>query len=1062
MLTRILSTLSACRPRVLVLVAAGLVVAPTQAQTPAPARTLAVLPRIAAEATAAGSPNLPRGIADVMALLAQYQPDASALNTARERLAKPPLAADAGAGERLRDLLERTAAAARVGDQARRLAFAREAGKLVDGGPLAYRVLNELANAEEYAGNVAEGIRLRELSRDRYARGSGRIGDNAVLADSYAALGDLAAGKALLDDSELIYRQLPYSSPWQENHAALIERQRGDVAARAGRHEDAEAAYLKAFAAADRDIPINRQRQAAGMDTPNQDVIVSMRDLRGVKLARTLLMRGRSTEAEWYARDLIRMALEYSGRGHPSAARAVGLLGDILLAQGRFIEAEALAHSRLLLLTESGIREPSGVLAGAHGQIASTLVAQERWRDALDQFALQLRAAGDDPTLLRQIENQSLDFAIALQNDSQFDRAESLLDARHRWWLAHYGAAHPQSATLLAFAALARGGKGQTERALQELALAFPILEQQGRQEPDEDAGGFLRALRFRWIADGYLGLLVRAAGEQAGDAAQAAIAAAFRVADAARRSSVQRALAATAARAAIRDSRLADLARREQDAGQRAVALAGILSAVLARPAEQQLPKVVADLRRDVEALGKARGSLRRQIEHDFPDYADLVSPRAVTLAQARAVLEADETLLAIHVGHRESYVWAFSREGPVAFARAPLGRDGLAQQVAHLRRAVDPGDIDLARDVPDYDVAAAQRLYAALLAPVAAAWKNSASLIVAAAGALGQLPLAMLPTAAVADIAAASAGQRNAAYRQVPWLIRQIAVTQVLSINALVGLRRMPAPGADRGPFVGFGDPLFDAADARPRTAAARRLRNLSFGRPHPLSPAAFAAGLRTRATGAEPAWLGYHQIPPLPDTRDEVLALARVLGADLEKDVFLGRAASTSNVKTLDLSKRRIVAFATHGLLPGDFPGVSEPALALANPGDGGHGLLTLSDVLGLKLDADWVILSACNTAAGDGAGADAISGLGRGFFYAGSRALLVTHWPVESSSARTLVTGIFERYAADPSLSRAEALRQSMLALMQMDGAGISLAHPLFWAPYALVGDGGHRR
>ncbi|MGH8702557.1 MAG: CHAT domain-containing protein, partial [Burkholderiales bacterium] len=136
-----------------------------------------------------------------------------------------------------------------------------------------------------------------------------------------------------------------------------------------------------------------------------------------------------------------------------------------------------------------------------------------------------------------------------------------------------------------------------------------------------------------------------------------------------------------------------------------------------------------------------------------------------------------------------------------------------------------------------------------------------------------------------------------------------------------------------------------------------------------------------------------------------------------------------------------------------------------LALSSPaGNAEEGLLTLADIMGLKLDADWVVLSACNTAAGDGAGAEAISGLGRGFFYAGSRALLVTHWPVETRSARQLVTTLFERYTTQP-ISRAEALRQASLAVMEgtaQDDGGkplFSYAHPVFWAPYALVGDGG---
>ena len=113
----------------------------------------------------------------------------------------------------------------------------------------------------------------------------------------------------------------------------------------------------------------------------------------------------------------------------------------------------------------------------------------------------------------------------------------------------------------------------------------------------------------------------------------------------------------------------------------------------------------------------------------------------------------------------------------------------------------------------------------------------------------------------------------------------------------------------------------------------------------------------------------------------------------------------------------------------------------------------------------------MLSACNTAAGDGAGAEAISGLGRAFFYAGSRSLLVTQWPVETVSARRLVTGVFSHLSqlgGEKGQSHAEALRQSMLALLDSPGAQdaagkvqYSYAHPIFWAPYVLVGDDGAR-
>jgi CHAT domain-containing protein len=152
-----------------------------------------------------------------------------------------------------------------------------------------------------------------------------------------------------------------------------------------------------------------------------------------------------------------------------------------------------------------------------------------------------------------------------------------------------------------------------------------------------------------------------------------------------------------------------------------------------------------------------------------------------------------------------------------------------------------------------------------------------------------------------------------------------------------------------------------------------------------------------------------------------------------------------------------------------VPGDLDGLDEPALALSAPnvaGIPGDGLLTMSEIFGLKLDAEWVVLSACNTAAGDGAGAEAVSGLGRAFFYAGTRALLVSNWPVETTSAKALTTDLFRRQAADPTLSRAEALRQTMLGLIDgpgmVDSQGRTVflyAHPIFWAPFSLVGDGG---
>jgi len=159
-------------------------------------------------------------------------------------------------------------------------------------------------------------------------------------------------------------------------------------------------------------------------------------------------------------------------------------------------------------------------------------------------------------------------------------------------------------------------------------------------------------------------------------------------------------------------------------------------------------------------------------------------------------------------------------------------------------------------------------------------------------------------------------------------------------------------------------------------------------------------------------------------------------------------------------MPLNDYKVLAFATHGLVAGDFKGLAEPALVLTPPArDSEHddGLLTASEVAQLKLDADWVILSACNTAAADGTpGAQGLSGLAKAFFYAGSRALLVSHWPVSSEAAVALTTRMLTEYANDPGIGRAEALRRSMMALMDEDPR---FAHPFYWAPFVIVGEGG---
>ena len=144
--------------------------------------------------------------------------------------------------------------------------------------------------------------------------------------------------------------------------------------------------------------------------------------------------------------------------------------------------------------------------------------------------------------------------------------------------------------------------------------------------------------------------------------------------------------------------------------------------------------------------------------------------------------------------------------------------------------------------------------------------------------------------------------------------------------------------------------------------------------------------------------------------------------------------------------------------------------EPGLILSppkTPTAEDDGFLSGSEIAGLKLDADWVILSACNTAggAGEGQAAEALSGLARMFFYAGARALLVSHWEVDSDAAVKLVTGAVGAMTKDKSIGRAEAMRRSMQNVMadttRPEGWGPAW-HPSVWAPFVVVGEGGAER
>jgi CHAT domain-containing protein len=275
----------------------------------------------------------------------------------------------------------------------------------------------------------------------------------------------------------------------------------------------------------------------------------------------------------------------------------------------------------------------------------------------------------------------------------------------------------------------------------------------------------------------------------------------------------------------------------------------------------------------------------------------------------------------------------------------------------------------------------------------------------------------------------------------------VRKHAITVLPSTASLKILRREKSIAAAAEPMIGFGDPIFDrTARSSPNQKMVRLDRSL---------PEFY------RGAVADAAALG-KALPALPETADELRAVAKELGAKPD-DIKLGEAASVPNVKRAQLEKYRVIYFATHALVAGEveeFAKVkAEPALVLSIPEEPSvedDGLLRASDVAMLKMNADFVVLSACNTAAGDKTGAEALSGLARAFFYAGARSLIVSNWEVDSDSTVALMTGLFDALKSDPHLTHAEALRLSVLKMIS-NPSRPEWVQPKFWAPFVVVGE-----
>jgi CHAT domain-containing protein len=838
-----------------------------------------------------------------------------------------------------------------------------------------------------------------------------------------------------------------------------FEATRGMLFEARGNYRDAETAYKKA---ADYRIAAIADQKKLEYGAPETQMRQGAdNDLLGV--ARVKAKQGRLAEAEVDARAVLLSRLKAQGKYNPLTTKYVMGLAGILTEQGRYADAEKLIHSALDIQRTIGIKDDTQFSAQILSQLAAVLTFQRKIPEAAAAYAELDKAIANWEPGRRQVLELNGSRISALYFSGQIEAGIAAAQEALKREVGRVGERHFDSAAARGTLAVGYALAKRDADAIREFRASIPILMAASRENAndDDDTVSAARSQRLQNIVEAYISLLARSGDNATGQVSLET----FALADAIRGQSVQKALSASSARSVAKDPALAELVRKEQDLGKQINAQLGALNNALASNVRDE--NVAKATKASIDKLRADRLKVREDINKRFPSYAELIDPKAPTVEQIREALVPGEAMLSFYFGRRGSFVWAVPKEGQVAFAAIGATAGEVESKVMKLREALEP-NAAMISDIPPFDLALGHELYTLLLQPVEGGWKASKSLIVVTNGALGLLPLSLLPTAP-AQIAA-DEEVLFTSYRKVPWLARTHAVTMVPSSAALRTLRHLPPGKPERSELIAFGDPHFSkeqheeamkpvrVADASNASQAANTTRGGPLKRRN--SP---------KLDGVDSAELAL--LPRLPDTADELKSIALALQADPSKVLNLGKDANEKAVKSTDLSGFKVLAFATHGLVPGELNGLTQPALALSAPaisGADGDGLLTMEEILALKLDADWVVLSACNTGAGSGAGAEAASGLGRAFFYAGTRALLVTNWSVHSQSARELVTDLFKRQADDKQLARGEALRQAMMAMV--DGGGyaetagkteFAYAHPLFWAPYTIIGDGGKR-
>lgn len=452
------------------------------------------------------------------------------------------------------------------------------------------------------------------------------------------------------------------------------------------------------------------------------------------------------------------------------------------------------------------------------------------------------------------------------------------------------------------------------------------------------------------------------------------------------------------------------DLLNQKQELQRRISQLTAQLIKERSQETSKQNKPKIGDLEKGLAQADSELSDWLREVRRRNPRYASLKYPEPVTLVDVQRILDDRTILLSYSLANPKSFLFAVSRND---FQVRELPSEiTISSDVQALLAAI----IDKNNPAPQKYRRLVTRLSRELLQPVGRILAGKKALVIVADGTLHRLPfesLVLPNTPAGGDL------------RRLPYLIREFAISYAPSASVLVELHNETHEPAPKG-FIAFGDPIYGT---RPEDAIASTLRTANDGR---------------------------FNLQRLPYSQTEIDGIAQLFAQE-DREIFFGAEASEENVKAPErLSRYRMVHFSTHGYVNETRPRFS--GLVLSLPQDRSltaansqweDGLLSAYEILNLKLKADLVVLSACETGLGKEVKGEGLMSLTRAFMYAGTPSVVVSLWNVNDESAADIMIR-FYRNLKIGGMNKSEALRRAKLETISDNG------FPFFWAPFVLVG------